>query len=170
LSAQQVQTAPRLPKVATDLTRSWAEIALSHFNLAPYWKTEKDQVSDRDLLIRASTLRNMAVVDDDGKPLGRIYDFAITSRGDIAYAGLAKGDNAERLHPVPASAFIVPGGNAEWRLDLPPDIVNNTPTFAAVDWPKTLDRGWLEYVHVRYGRSVFDGVNRSPRPNQAKAK
>ena len=98
---------------------------------------------------------------------GRINDFAITSRGDIAYAGLAKGDNTQRLHPVPVSAFIVPAGNAEWKLNLPQDIVDNTPTFAVASWPKTLDRGWLEYVHVHYGRSVFDGVN-PPRANDAR--
>ena len=151
------------------MTRAWAGVVLSHFNLAPYWKTEKDQVNDRDLLVRASSLRNVAVVDDDGKPLGRINDFAITSRGDIAYAGLAQGDKADRLHPVPASAFIVPAGNSEWKLNLPQDIVNKTPTFTVASWPKTLDRGWLEYVHVRYGRSVFDGVNRTARPNQAQS-
>ena len=85
----------------------------------------------------------MAVVDDDGKPLGRINDFAITSRGDIAYAGLAKGDDAQRLHPVPVSAFIVPAGNAEWKLDLPQDIVDNTPTFAVpVGRRRSIAGGW----------------------------
>jgi hypothetical protein len=167
LTAEELRQSPKVPKAASELTRAWATSVLGHFKTEPYWKADNDRVSDRDVLVRASQLHDVVVLADDGKPLGRIQDFAMTSRGDIAYAGLSRHDKTDQLHPIPLSAFIAPVGNAEWRLNLPPDIVENTPKFAAASWPTTLDRGWLEYVHVRYGRSVFDGVNRTAQPNQA---
>ena len=171
LSSEQVQTAPHPPKSKGEITREWTGMALAHFGITAYWNTEKldVEVSPRDVLPTASSLRKVVVTDQEGKELGRIVDFAVTARGDIAYAGLAMNGDDQKLHPVPLSAFVAPVGNAQWQLKIPRDIVGKTPTFAVSNWPKTLDRGWLEYVHVRYGRSVFDGVNRSPHPNQAKA-
>lgn len=171
LSSEQIHTAPHPPKSNGEITREWTGVALDHFGIAPYWNSEKldVEISPRDVLPRASSMHNVVVTDQDGKELGRIVDFAVTARGDIAYAGLAMNGDDQKLHPVPLSAFVVPVGNSQWQLRIPRDIVANTPTFAVSNWPKSLDRGWLEYVHVRYGRSVFDGVNRSLQPNQAKA-
>ncbi|HVU90256.1 MAG TPA: PRC-barrel domain-containing protein [Pirellulales bacterium] len=169
LSSEQVQTAPHPPKDKGDITREWTAVALQHFGVTPYWNSEKLDVGSKDVLMPVSRLRGGVVTGKDGKEIGRIADFAVTMRGDIAYAGVAMEGNDQRLHPIPLSAFVVPAGNAAWQLSLARDIVANTPTFAAADWPKTLDRGWLEYVHVRYGRSVFDGVNRTAHPNQARA-
>ncbi len=168
LSSEQVQTAPHPPKAKRDITREWTATALRHFGFTPYWDSEKRDVSAQDVFLPVSRLRGTVVTDQDGKEIGRIADFAITMRGDIAYAGVAMSGDGEQLHPIPLSAFIVPAANAAWQLNLARDIIGNTATFPAAEWPNTLDRGWLEYVHVRYGRSVFDGVNRTPRPNEVR--
>jgi hypothetical protein len=33
------------------------------------------------------------------------------------------------------------------------EVLENTRPFPARQWPEKIDRGWVEYVHVRYGRS-----------------
>jgi len=169
LSPEQLQATTQLPEQPQDLTRAWAEGIYTRFGLTPYWKHSDAKFRNEDVFVSTERLHDTPVVDRAGKKIAQVQDLAITSRGAIAYAGLAKLGDAERLYPVPLSAFVVLSDDATWRLDLPSDIVENTPTFAADKWPKSLDRGWLEYVHVRYGRSVFDGVNRSARPTQGRA-
>ncbi|MGD9646429.1 MAG: PRC-barrel domain-containing protein [Pirellulales bacterium] len=94
--------------------------------------------------------------------IGSVVDLAITlPDGAIAYAAVSCdcfADSEQKLFPIPLSAFVVKPGAKAWILELPLDIVERTPTFAKDAWPTEIDRGWVEYVHVRYGRSPLGGV------------
>ncbi|MGE0610054.1 MAG: hypothetical protein AB7O62_23385 [Pirellulales bacterium] len=105
-------------------------------------------------------LNEQEVRAPDNQRLGRIADLAIVpDTGAIAYVALETPDSrTNTFHPVPLSAFIVPPGQKDWLLELPRENINETATFTLPDWPQTIDRGWAEYVFVRYGRSPFDGV------------
>lgn len=97
-----------------------------------------------------------------GEELGQIGDFAVTiKQGKLAYAAMSCtcfADAADKFYPVPLSAFVVqPAANA-WLLELPIETLENMKPFPVKQWPTKIDRGWLEYVHVRYGRSPLDGV------------
>ena len=160
------QAAPAIKVPQGEMTRKWAAGVFQSFGLSPYWNDKEQDASNADQLSSLSQLRNKAVRNGNGEPLGRINDFAATAGGEIAYAGLARTEKAERLYPIPLSAFIALPGSADWQLNLPKEILENTPTFASGAWPTTLDRGWVEYVHVRYGRSGFDGIERQQKADQ----
>ena len=102
----------------------------------------------------------MLVGDSHGVKVGVISDLAIVeSSGLLAYTALAERVAAAgKFHAVPLSAYLAKPGERAWQLDLPAESVGQTKTFSADHWPSTMDRGWLEYVHVNYGRSTFDGV------------
>jgi sporulation protein YlmC with PRC-barrel domain len=163
----ELKSAPRLAEDDNSLTRRQATAIFEHFRLAPDWK-DRQRIYDSDQLVRASQLQNEDVLNGEGKVLGHIKDFAITAHGQVAYVAVARAD--DKLYPVPLSGFVVRRDDLKWVLELPKDIFDETPAFAATNWPKALDRGWLEYVHVRYGRSVFDGVNRERRGDKAQAR
>ncbi|MBI2826308.1 MAG: PRC-barrel domain-containing protein [Planctomycetia bacterium] len=143
---------------AKRFTRQMVAKAYAQFDRDIYW--DREIRTDDEALDRLTELRNTSVRNARGAGLGAIQDFAMTTQGRVAYAGLATTTEPDRLYPIPLSAFVVPNGAKEWVVDLPKDIVQNTPTFPAREWPKTIDRGWSEYVHVQYGRSPLAGVNR----------
>ena len=95
-----------------------------------------------------------------------MIDFGITpSEGAITYAVFtpsAKGKADESLYPIPLAAFVAPEGAKTWILELPEDILKNTPTFKKSPWPKRVPLAWTEYVDVRYGQPPDGGVQRKP--------
>ncbi len=100
-----------------------------------------------------------------GKSLGTLDDLAIDlTSGIIAYAAVSNPELAKEEHlPIPLSAFVVKPDADAWILELPDDILVETPRIPRADWPEKIDRGWVEYVHVRYGQSPFGGVRRELR-------
>jgi sporulation protein YlmC with PRC-barrel domain len=106
-----------------------------------------------------SQIRGTPILSKDGTPIGELRDMAIAiNSGVIAYTALATNDTADELRPAPLSALVVHPQQKAWLLELPADVVRETKAFSAKSWPNTIDRGWLEYVHVRYGGSALDGV------------
>jgi len=109
-----------------------------------------------------SGLAEQKVANTEGAEVGSVVDMAVTiPTAAIAYAAVSCNcfaESEQKLFPIPLSAFVVEPGAAGWVLELPLDIVEKTPTFAKDAWPTTIDRGWVEYVHVRYGRSPLEGV------------
>jgi sporulation protein YlmC with PRC-barrel domain len=108
------------------------------------------------------SLKEMPVTNAAGEDVGKIVDFAIArDTGLIAYAALACSclpDTADKLYPIPLSALVVKPEAKAWILELPLDVLAGTPTFQVNEWPEKIERAWVEYVHVRYGRSPFGGV------------
>jgi sporulation protein YlmC with PRC-barrel domain len=117
-----------------------------------------------------SGLAEQKVANTKGAEIGSVVDMAVTlPAGAIAYAAVSCNcfaDSEQKLFPIPLSAFVVEPGATAWMLELPLDIVERTPTFAKDAWPTTIDRGWVEYVHVRYGRSPLEGVRDKPRSEE----
>lgn len=141
------------------LTRAWALKNHRHFEQESLWKA--DAQMDQPLTL-ASSLHGLPISNPAGKRLGHVEDAALLlDNGLVGYLAVTMtGDKAAKgkLYPIPLSAFVVQATDGTWILELPPDVLAKTPTFDANHWPETVDRGWVEYVHVRYGRSPFAGV------------
>jgi hypothetical protein len=170
---EQLNSAPHGDALSQpSLSRSDLAKVYAHFQQSLY--KPDDKATDNDVVVLTSlvALREMPVQNGQGAPLGTVRDFAVLPDGRIAYAAMASKDAPQRMYPIPLSAFVVPAPqSAAWILELPADILEKTPTFSAAQWPKTIDRGWSEYVAVRYGHSALAGVNReahqdSPAPKK----
>lgn len=113
-------------------------------------------------LVSVAKLQGVPVHNTKGEPLGAVSDVGIAlNEGLIAYVAVSCScfdDAGGKLFPVPLSAFVIKPDSKAWILELPLDVLANTPTFAEKHWPEKIDRGWVEYVHVRYGRSPFGGA------------
>lgn len=161
----------RLPRIKMDKVRNkvhWDDEIAAYFEDhwsafktscdAPYWTPH----SELPVLRRLTTLLQTSVENSQAKPLGHIVDFAIAkTESEIAYAAFQRvdgNDEQSTLYPVPLAAFVVKPARDAWILELPADILENTPTFSRDAWPTELDRGWVEYVHVRYGSAAIGGV------------
>jgi sporulation protein YlmC with PRC-barrel domain len=130
-----------------------------------YWR----EWSEQDASYAPLSLRKLigtAIHNNRGEDLGKIADFAIaTEHGLLAYVAMTCtcfDDAADKLFPVPLSAFVVRPESRAWRLELPLEVLEGTKPFPVRQWPEKIDRGWVEYVHVRYGRSPFGGVRTQP--------
>lgn len=163
VTAAELEKSPHVDS-AQSLSREWASSVISSIrSVGPSGVTGRKYDPDLELT-RWSKLRNRAVVNREKQALGSIVDLAIAvPGGHIGYAAMSSPDlPVEQLRPMPLSAFVTPPGEHHWLLELPEDIVKNTATFARGAWPRALDQGWVEYVHVRYGRSPFEGVRLEP--------
>lgn len=113
-----------------------------------------------------TSIVNMPVQNRKGDELGRVEDLAVSVKNaSIPYAAVACScfpKTAGKLFPIPLGSFVVPQGAKAWTLELPEEVLANTPTFEKGHWPESIDRGWIEYVHVRYGRSSRGGVRSTP--------
>jgi sporulation protein YlmC with PRC-barrel domain len=123
---------------------------------------QKRITNDEDAFTSLKSIRRVPVTNSKGDDLGTIADLAIARQtGLIAYAAMACSclpDTADKLFPIPLSALMVKPNAQAWELELPIDVLAGTPTFPVDQWPEKIERGWVEYVHVRYGRSPFGGV------------
>ncbi|QDU94274.1 PRC-barrel domain-containing protein [Lignipirellula cremea] len=117
------------------------------------------EAADQYQFALLTNLQGKVIVDADGKPVGEVVDLALLERdGRIAYAGARFEDKRDHLHAIPLSAFVASPGSETWRLEVDEKVIENTPTFAPEDWPTQIDRAWVEYVHVRYGKPLFGGA------------
>jgi hypothetical protein len=155
--------------IAKQLTLRNRTVQLRHDDGTGLWK-EWTNGDDNYAFSSLTDLARMPVVNGKGTSLGHVEDFAIAARwGLIAYAAvMVSGEPEARLYPIPLSAFVVKPGAQAWTLELPKDILEGTPTCDAQSWPETVSRSWVEYVHVRYGRSTFGGVRNELHAQQVK--
>lgn len=154
-------------------TRRMSIATFRHYNIKPYWtdkagnKVESSPVDRDDQFVMLSNLGNMAIHDLSGEELGRIADVVVSQdTGKIVYAIFAhthRGESKDEqlMFPIPLAAFVVPPKTNKWSLQLPESLLDNTPTIKAGKLPDEVERGWVEYIHVRYGGGVFDGVQRT---------
>ncbi|MEZ6097795.1 MAG: carboxypeptidase regulatory-like domain-containing protein [Pirellulaceae bacterium] len=167
LTKEKFDDLPRIEMNPTDRELQWDRVAayfeghwstFEEFCEVPYW-TDK---SKPPLLRQLSTVLKTPVASAQQKELGQIVDVAITRpRGRVAYVALRHAGGSGKkgvLYPVPLPAFVLDPKSDTWVLEVPADVLEDTPTFPADAWAKELDRGWIEYVHVRYGNAAFGGV------------
>lgn len=166
------------------LQRGFAGARYRAFGEEPYWSLPKigEKVSAGEIpkwdehyrLTLLSKLSGTKVVDKNGHPLGPLMGFAFSPKsGQIVYAAIRLDENDSDRHlAIPLSAFVVPsedsGSPATWQIELSSEIVQDTPGFDARHWPTELERGWIEYVHVRYGRSPLGGVRHTTKAQRDK--
>ncbi|HUG66527.1 MAG TPA: hypothetical protein VMM76_02170 [Pirellulaceae bacterium] len=129
----------------------------------PYWAvTEKERYAPRDQMALWSELRAIKLLDSHGAVAGAIEDIGIApDHGQIAYAAVDVGQAGvarKSLYAVPLAAFVVPDVKAPWQIELTQVELQNMETFPRDKWPTEVSRGWVEYVHVRYGNSALSGV------------
>jgi len=120
-------------------------------------------------VILLSAASKIPVHNDKGDRLGEIVDFALArQKGLIAFAVFVRDGqkSPDTRYPIPLSAFVVPDHSKQWTLELPEDVLASTPTFKQNAWPTTVSGAWTEYVHVRYGRSPFGGVQRKTKEQE----
>ncbi|MEI8383746.1 MAG: PRC-barrel domain-containing protein [Planctomycetota bacterium] len=165
-SAEKLARAPELDSKddTTLLTRHWASSVYDHFGIKE--RTIKDDKPKSDVdyqLARATSLENIRVSNLGGAELGHLAGFAIAKRdGLIVFAALKVTAKDKGLQGIPLSAFIVKPPNNQWLLDISEAALTERTGFPISTWPATVDRGWSEYVHVLYGRPVFEGVRSAP--------
>ncbi len=157
------QTISRLPKA---LTRAIAQKTYSDVNQDIYWSrylTElKEELNskfdDRNFeLATFSLLRRRGIVDSNGESIGKLVDFAIESgKGDIIYCVIECTDKKHRA--IPLGAFVMPENNYRWTIELSSSQIFDFPGFDLEAPPTHIDRGWAEYVAVRYGRDGLQEV------------
>lgn len=108
----------------------------------------------------------VALVNPQGESLGRVVDFGATSNrvaeaGDrrLRYAVVEYGPPDARLRTaMPLGAIVAGPDQPKWLCELPRQTFAEMPTFAESSWPTAVDRGWIEYIAVRYGSATQAGV------------
>ncbi len=138
------------------------EITLDKQSATPAVSVLPGDPDSMSRVVLFSSLRDTPVHNARGDRLGQIVDFGlIPQQQRIAYALLTlsqQDDTQETLYPIPLAAFVVQENSKQWFLELPPGILENTPTIKKNQWPPTVPSAWSEYVSVRYGRSPIGGV------------
>lgn len=166
-SSEKLAGAPEfdLKDDTTLLTRHWATSVYDHFGVKVRTIDADKPKSEVDYqFTRATSLENIRVNNLDGAELGHLAGFAIAKRnGLIVYAGLKVTAKDKGLQGIPLSAFIVKPPSNEWLLDISNAALAERTGFPMTAWPVTIERGWSEYVHVLYGRPVFEGVRSAPK-------
>jgi sporulation protein YlmC with PRC-barrel domain len=169
VTAHQAQSAPAWNKTEKPDAAQLAAI-YQHFNQTPY---EREKAGTEPAaegphgFATLTAVNGVTVNNARGDTLGTVKDLAVAlDQGLIAYVAMACScfdDAGGKLFPVPLTAFVVKPEEKAWILELPLEVLANTPTFSEQNWPEKIERGWVEYVHVRYGRSPFGGASRQLR-------
>lgn len=154
----------------TVFNRAWAMAEYSTFGEKPYWAAERIAMSSafdpKDYrLTRLSQAKGKSVESQEGNKIGSIADFAVLPEAmRLAYVVVRRPDDQQHGYPIPLGAFTVPRVQGPWLVDVTEDALDNTPKFKTDAWPRKLDRGWIEFVHVRYGQAALGGVQHERRP------
>lgn len=140
-------------------------------NLKLYWPSEDSfgaahRGLSREGFVLASELWGRKIVDRQGQSIGELNDFAIVpGSGEVVYATLRLSEHShdDPLHVLPLPAVVVPEKTGRtWMIELDRDQLPSMQSFSAASWPTKIDRGWTEYIHVRYGKSPLNGIQRNP--------
>lgn len=112
-------------------------------------------MSDTPLVLSSSSLQGDAIVSPDGDKLGTLKEIMIDLRtGNVAYAVLSRGGVmgvGEKLFALPWSLLTVDAEEKNLRLDVDPDLLENSTGFDPDDWPSFSSQEWAEETHRRFG-------------------
>jgi sporulation protein YlmC with PRC-barrel domain len=179
VTAAMLDKSRRLASKTPEITRHWAAEEYAAYEQDPYWvqflsrRRQEDPEFAFDVetskLALLSQLRGTPVTDQSGKKIGAIADFGIEpATSMIAYAAFAaSSDDASKagLRAIPLGAFEAVPGQKSWTIQLPAESITKFKPFEKDAWPTEIERGWTEYIAVRYGR----GGLQSPESRQKAA-
>ncbi|HVX62676.1 MAG TPA: PRC-barrel domain-containing protein [Pirellulales bacterium] len=167
VQGSEASLAERTVLIAANIQLGKRKLRLRDKNGTTVWKGWNEAAASRRF-VRLTELIDMRINDPQGRKIGEIRDFAISDRKNrVAYAVVALDEgkkekaekNADRLYAIPLGAFVAPPDARAWELELPEGLIEDAPSFSSgKPWPESVGRGWVEYVHVRYGRAAVGGV------------
>lgn len=137
---------------AAELYREYKQ-ALYWIDFAKKKLQDTNEVFDEEkfALTFFSTLKEKTVVDMEGHSVGNVADVAIkASNGEVLYIVMVSGDGEKRA--IPLGAFVNERAEDEWLIELSREQILQFKPFFEKTPPIRVDRGWEEYVSVRYGR------------------
>jgi hypothetical protein len=149
------------PVPATFAEAGTLRLLYEHFDVKPYWNAKPDQ--HRLNVITVDELDGRIVRDANWNKLGRVEEILLAPQKQWKVAYLALTElSGEPKSPdrvaVPMAAFAIGTLSPTWLLDVPRESLLLKATFEAGDWPLKIDRGWIEFTHVKYGDDVLGGV------------
>lgn len=150
---QALQKAPAAPKKEELNAKRLAKVD-KHFGHDPYWKRADKLGKEPEPRLRAGKgILNIEVVDGENEKLGEVTDVALDwESGKIPYI-VVKNAKSQRMHAIPIAAFEKTEDDQRLLVKVPPEVFHKGASFSAEDkWPAAIDRQWVEYVQVRYGR------------------
>ncbi len=140
------------------------ELALlyKHYSADVYWQSPNSN-QRTPFLMTVDDLDGRLVRDAAGTKFGRIQE-VLLSPGEnwkIAFLALSQfkdhKNDSERI-AVPLAAFVRRPSTATFLLDVPEEAKLLEQSFNVGDWPHKIDRGWVEFAHVKYGAAATDGI------------
>ncbi len=132
------------------------------FDTKVYWPAEREQ-DMRLNLVSIDEMDGRVVRDANRQKFARVDDVLLTpdQNWKVAYLSLRDlagvSDGNQRV-AIPLAAFVRDSQSAGIRLEIPAESELLKQTFASGEWPKEIDRGWIEFVHVKYGKATLDGL------------
>lgn len=166
--ADGLSDAPKTPKREQLSAKRMAKVD-KHFGHDPYWKQDRKSGNPIEPRLRMGrSLLNVEVVDGDKMPLGEVVDVGLDlGKWKVLYVVIR--DTKDQMHAVPLAAFEKSDDASVFVLKVPQDVFFNGSTFAAEDaWPEMVDRQWIEYVQVRYGRKGVQAAGAADENNPQK--
>jgi sporulation protein YlmC with PRC-barrel domain len=160
-----------ISKLPETITRAVANDVYVTYERDIYWinfsrqleeslKQEFDQENFE--LTTFSFLKGRTVIDADREVVGHIIDLGINaSTGRIVYCVLQTDD--KKLRAIPLAAFVMEPNTYRWSIELTKPRILAFEPFDESSTPTNIDRGWKEYVAVRYGR---DGLQSQKASNK----
>lgn len=141
-------------------TESMAKL-YGHYKVKPYWPLSKNAKKVRSL-ITVDELDGRIVRDSDWRILARVNEVMVEPEDQWRVAYLSLGalqekDSGQRL-AVPMAAFAQQTLSPTWLLDVSSNAKLLNHSFERGDWPLKIDRGWTEFVHVKYGKAPDGGL------------
>ncbi len=132
------------------------------YKAAPSSSTAKDDATP-PMLTTVDVLDGRVVRDAARVKFGRIEEILLSPSDNwkIAFLALSQfnghKDENERL-AVPLAAFVQLPAKTTFLLDIPEEARLLEQTFKVGDWPHKIERGWVEFTHVKYGAAATDGI------------
>ncbi|MGH8168783.1 MAG: PRC-barrel domain-containing protein [Woeseiaceae bacterium] len=105
------------------------------------------------MLLSATTLRGLKVINYDNEDLGTIEDFlpdSETGRPGFAVLSFPGGHGNGKLFAVPVRALAVAADGGEFILNADREMLKNAPGFDRYSWPDTRDPRWRSGINKYY--------------------
>ena len=164
-------------KAPRTLNRQLAATVYKEFGRDLYWSKHLGRLPadahgnfdrERFELIGFAELKGKKVVDADNDPIGKVADIGIDeTNGTIAYCVVQSEDKS--LRAIPVGAFVERDSKKDWKIELELEQVMLFEPFTEGKPPQKIDRGWQEYVAVRYGRDALQTETKA-KTNREKVK